>query len=216
MAMENLTSSRDKALPLDVWWQISRVITSRHDLYRLSRANKTLWSFFTYRRAVLETQHYLDSVLDHPHELRDRHPDRSCVENAIRSNQPLEVIEAMIRGCYRISLYYLEGPERELRSVPAIFVAAEHNRLDVIKELMSHGYDINLRHSKYARDCEEELGHLRCSRPSSQCRNALCVAREARSTEAETFLLEQGIEDRCDDRCAWRHNELDISMLNLT
>lgn len=199
---------RGDEYPLSMWWQISNVITSARDLYSFSQVNKTIWSLLAYRRAVVETQLYRES-LSHIYQLDrhpERHPERSCVESAIRRRQPLDVIDSVIRGCYSVSFFYLEGPEPEFRSFPVLFVAAEMNRVDVIKVLLKYGYPLDLRY--HVRPGCLRIGHFECQKlenTENTCINALCVAREARSQEAEAFLLEQGIEDRCGAHCSPRH-----------
>ncbi|OTB03836.1 hypothetical protein M426DRAFT_321333 [Hypoxylon sp. CI-4A] len=192
-------------LPLDAWWQISQAVTTRKELLALSRTSKTMWALLAYRRAHMEAEYYLDSVQKHTSQLSARHPTQTCVEIALRSGQTLGVLKDMIRGCYDVTPYYLEGPEPELCTLPALFVAAEMGRIDVMKVLLGHGCDVSIRYTTGG-DCWE-LGHLECDNPEGSCRNALCVAREAKRRDAVAFLLEQGIEDRCSRRCAWRHPE---------
>lgn len=145
----------------------------------------------------------------------------------MRRHEPVEVIESLIRGCLSISGFYLNGTEPITRNIPAIFVAAERmylgsysgnatlpltpkapptnsdaivNRVDVIKVLLAEGSHQDLRYP--VRPGCQENGHYDCSSKDNTCRNALCVAREYKSKDAEAFLLEEGIEDRCDAHCS--------------
>ncbi|KAI1775818.1 hypothetical protein F4818DRAFT_441096 [Hypoxylon cercidicola] len=183
--------------PLAIWWHITNALTSVADVHRFSRVSKGMSELLAYRRAVMEAEHYLEFFGRCSQWKTTLHPIGSCVENALRRRQPVEVIESMIRGCFSVSGFYLNGTEPMTDNIPALFVAAELNRVDVIKVLLAQGIHHDLRYP--VRSGCLEIGHYDCLGPDMTCRNALCIAREYKSRDAEAFLLKEGVEDRCDD-----------------
>ncbi|KAI6087688.1 hypothetical protein F4821DRAFT_258740 [Hypoxylon rubiginosum] len=191
---------RGEEYPLTIWWHITNALTSVGDVHRFSRVSKGMYQLLAYRRAVMEAEHYMSFIMCIYRWGQTPYPIRSCVEGAMRRHEPVEVIESLIRGCLSISGFYLNGTEPITRNIPAIFVAAELNRVDVIKVLLAEGSHQDLRYP--VRPGCQENGHYDCSSKDNTCRNALCVAREYKSKDAEAFLLEEGIEDRCDAHCS--------------
>ncbi|KAI4863794.1 hypothetical protein F4820DRAFT_359720 [Hypoxylon rubiginosum] len=194
---------RGEEYPLTVWWHITNALTSVQDVLRFSQVSKGMSELLAYRRAVMEAEHYMASIGSICQWDDTPHPIRSCVENAIRRDRPVKVIESMVRGCFSISGFYLNGTEPITRNIPAIFVAAELNRVDVVKLLLEQGSHQDLRYP--ARQGCIEIGHYDCCGPEKTCRNALCVAREHKSRDVEDFLLREGAEDRCGAQCSRWH-----------
>ncbi|XXG95181.1 hypothetical protein Hte_001441 [Hypoxylon texense] len=196
---------RGEEYPLIMWWHITNALTSVQDVFRFSRVSKVMGELLLYRRAAMEAEYCREmSRWRVGHWVADPHPIRSCVENAIRRNQPFEVIERMIQGCLSANPCYLNGTGPFMNHVPAIFVAAEFNRVDVVKVLLHYSCLQNLRYP-FCQGCMMG-GHYGCSGPEVTCRNALCVAREHKSRDAEAFLLQNGAEDRCDTHCDRWHS----------
>ncbi|KAI0173202.1 hypothetical protein GGR52DRAFT_376787 [Hypoxylon sp. FL1284] len=195
---------RGEDYPLPIWWHITSHLTSVGDVHRFSRVSKGMAELLAYRRAAMEAEHYMESILNLPRWCDSPHPARSCVESAIRRGRSLDEIDALVRGCSSVSIFYLTGTEPITRNGPALFVAAEMNRVDVMKLLLASGSHHDLRYP--VRQGCIDLGHYECVSSYKTCRNALCVAREHGSRDAEAFLLKQGIDDLCDAHCArWHH-----------
>ncbi|KAI2633587.1 hypothetical protein GGS26DRAFT_597838 [Hypomontagnella submonticulosa] len=189
-------------IPLEVWCCIGDVITSERDLLNLSLVNKTMWSRLTYQRAALEARNW--RILLRP--LYPSYvPKSTCVNKAIFRGEKLEIIEKMIRGCCSGYQEHLNGLQPFGLSPPALFIAAQMNRVDVMKLLVSLNVcHLDIEYNSYI----WEWGGGRVPRYPSVCLNALCVARVAGSKEATDYLLEQGVEDKCDCYCWWRHGKV--------
>ncbi|KAI2614783.1 uncharacterized protein GGS25DRAFT_517639 [Hypoxylon fragiforme] len=191
--------------PLPIWWHIGLSLTSARDLCRLARCNKTMWSLFSFERAAFEARLYREISAALPSFHLFTAPRSSCVERAIRARYPIPDLERLILGCNAVSDTYLHGMEIEWGDTqPALFVAAEIGHLDAMECLLKNGTPINLRFGDQMH-CYE-VGHTHCYHLAGDCRNALCVAREAGREDVERFLLERGIEDNCGSQCAGRHD----------
>ncbi|KAI1759631.1 hypothetical protein GGR53DRAFT_527046 [Hypoxylon sp. FL1150] len=182
------TTRRGEEYPMVIWWHITNALTSVGDVRGFSRVSKGMYELLAYRRAVMEAENYMASIM--------------C---AIRRHEPVNVIESMIRGCLSVSGFYLNGTEPITRNIPALFVAAELNRVDVIRVLLAEGGSHQDLRYRVRPGCQEN-GHYDCPGKEKTCRNALCVAREYKSRDAEVFLLKEGAEDRCDVHCSHWYN----------
>ncbi|KAI0378856.1 hypothetical protein F5Y04DRAFT_141730 [Hypomontagnella monticulosa] len=197
-----------RKISLDVWFCIGDAVAamSHKDFVSLCCVNKTLWSLFTYKRAFLEA--YSWCKLPHRRSYPP-HRRRTCLNWLILRNEPLEIIEPVIRGYCAGGPKYLNGLAGCKRFPPALFFAAQMNRLDVMDILLSSNKTtVNVKY-KNKHGCRY-FSHKSCRKDRQKnfsCTNALCAARVAGSEEAVDYLLEKGIEDRCNHYCWWRHKE---------
>ncbi|RYP88842.1 hypothetical protein DL769_000208 [Monosporascus sp. CRB-8-3] len=179
-------------LPLDILYEISGFLDVA-DLFRLARASRDLWSMLLFRRAIAEAHWMQAAATFGPH--LSRHV--SNLHAVIERGRPLPVIETILRAYRAVDPALLHGcPPPGHSHHPPLHLAALRNRFDVVRALLAHGADIDVRESGiWTGCCCRPAAGVQCGTPGCATKNALDVARHAGNVKMAAFLLEHGIED---------------------